>query len=524
MRPLLFQGPVNKLVLALNIILFISALALVGPRAVNAQGMPPTNPVVERISTGALTLDAAENDLALQEIRRDLESLDRVRVEVAVAPGHGHQSASIRLIQRLRELGFKGITEVIYREHSARQLTTLIPGFDSWKSEQSLTSKTLGYLELIAHGDFIKDKNRPVRELGFSAASDTPSSIYDYRALKVKNLIHLQPRNWVRRSSDRRVWIEGATEWTPRQFDLSHLYRLGTTTTPPETANIEPLLESLQNGKNFFRAFFQAAPTVDVMPAYSIDFTEKPEKVMEMVLDGLKHAMELTPERFTKPVVVPIFTVFRDPNAREAFDASLRAKGVQVLQATGNAVVSRISELAPREVLAVHIGATPPALFEAMVSRATLPVVLEGKNLTQMSLDHGLPFLNVIGNQKDFDQEMYDRKIGDRAVGLVHGAFNAFDDRVSRFGAADKRAIGRYISELQDPNSELRRFFAEQKADPGSVNRDLLAQALLELRAAKRYSQQVPVPRSTMGYPGNSSGESLPRGVKRCHVMHGLNF
>lgn len=517
----------KKLVLAFNIILVSSILALPGPAPVNAQGMPPTNPVLERLRTQPLFLDPAENDLALQEIRRYLQTLEQVRVEVVVAPGHGHQSANVRLIQRLRELGFAGTVEVLYHENSARQLMTLIPGFDPWKTEQLILSKSLGRLELSSFEEFRKARDRhPVVELGFSAAADMPSSLYDYRALRVRHLVHLQPRNWVRRSSERRLWVDHEG---PRLFDLSHLYRLGTTTTPPDpTADLEVLLEPLRNahGKNFFRALFREAPRLDIMPAYSIDFTEKPEKVMDMVLGGLRHAMESHPERFTRPVVIPIFTVFRDEKLRASFDASLRAQGVQVLQVTGSAAAPRLASLGPREVLAVHVGATPPPLFEAVVGRATLPVLLEGKNLTQLSLDHGLPFLNLIGSQRDIDQELYDRKVGDRVLALVRDAFNAFDDRVSRFGDADKKAIGRYLAEVMDPASPLREFFAAQKADPGSVNGDLLAQALLELRAAQRHAAKHPAPARGGGYPapGAPAAEALPRGAKRCHSVHVLNF
>lgn len=510
--------------------ILISSLVFPGTSPVNAQGMPPTNPVLERVSGNLFQMDAAENDLALQDIRKYLQAIDRVRVEVVVAPGHGHQSASIRLIQRLRELGFKGIVEIVYRENSARQLFTLIPGFDPWKATHSLTSKTLGSLEFIPYKEFVKDKERPVRELGFSAASDMPSSIYDYKSLKVKNLIHIQPRNWVHRASDRRIWIPGASDWAPRQFDISHTYRLGTITRPPELTNLEVMLDQIENenGKKFFRSFFQHAPNLDVMPAYSIDFTEKPERVMEMVLGGLRSAMDSTPERFQKPIVIPIFTVFKDAPSRESFDEFLRREGVRVYQVTGSAVSSRMGEIGPREVVAVHIGATPPPLFEAVVSRATLPVILEGKNLTQMALDHGLPFLNVIGNQKDIDQELYDRKVKDRVLSLVNGAFNAFDDRISRFGDGDKQAIGRFISEIKDPKSDLRQFFLEQKADPSSVNRDLLAQSLLELRAAQRYAAKVsnPRPANSQAYPPHSTSDrtSGVGGAKRCQSLHGLNL
>lgn len=492
-------------------------LAVLAGRDVNAQGMPPTNPVLERLRNQSYELDPAENDVARQELAHYLEGLDRVRVQIVVAPGHGHQSANVRLIQRLRELGFRGVVEVIYRENSSRQLLTLIPGFDPWQSHQLLSTPELGRLEMIPFEEFAKDRGRAEVELGFLGANDQPSSIYDYRVLRVKNLLQLQPRNWVRRGSDRIAWIEG-----PRMFDLGHLYRLGTTITPPDPSNVEALLAPLQNGKAFFRAFFDQAPRLDVMPAYSIDFTEKPEKVMDMVLGGLRAAMTDHPERFTKPIVIPIFTVIRDDKQRASFDAFLRAQDVQVLTATGTTAPKRLYELAPREVLAVHVGATPPPLFEAVVSRATLPVILEGKNLTQMALDHGLPFLNVIGSQRDIDQEMYDRKPGDRVYSLVNGAFNAFDDRLSRFGHVEKKAIGSFIAQTLDPESSLRRFFREQRADPASLNRDLLAQALLELRAAQRYAAKTPAPQGRPGYMGST--ESAPRGGKRCQSMHLLAF
>ncbi|MET5012753.1 hypothetical protein AAHH80_36940, partial [Burkholderia pseudomallei] len=64
---------------------------------------------------------------------------------------NGHQTANLRLVQRLRELGYQGRVQVIYDDGVAAKFRVLVPGFnEAEKGLQRLTVPKLGELELVA--------------------------------------------------------------------------------------------------------------------------------------------------------------------------------------------------------------------------------------------------------------------------------------------------------------------------------------------------------------------------------------
>ena len=121
-------------------------------------------------------------------VRNSLKSLSIVRVYIAEAPGLGHQGATLKMMKRLRELGFRGAFEVIYEDSAVKKLATLLPEFDAGGPPlQKVSSLKMTFR---AQSDFAKDSEAPKVFFGISGADDAGRTA---GYIRVEYFLKLQP-------------------------------------------------------------------------------------------------------------------------------------------------------------------------------------------------------------------------------------------------------------------------------------------------------------------------------------------
>ena len=134
-----------------------------------------------------------------------LSDYNLIRIICESQGGFGHQRAAITLMQRLRELGFKGAFHFCYLEYpegekktgrAAAKLQILIPEF----KEGEVESPTLGimHIERIYPETYFAGKDIDRAELCFSAACDTIPAAPDIMLARFNTeyFVQLQPTDW----------------------------------------------------------------------------------------------------------------------------------------------------------------------------------------------------------------------------------------------------------------------------------------------------------------------------------------
>jgi len=400
------------------------------------------------------------------------------------APGSGHQSANLRMIQRLRELGFNGRIQVIYEDGVASKLSFLVPGFNSADlALQRIDSKELGAVEFVAQSQAAEALQERMK-VTFSGARDEATSAFHRHKMNSDYFVQLQPKRWFIRGAERGIFTEGKKE----VHRLDHLSGLGPLTFTGEAQTLAEQVEKVKlvPGKGEALAqLLKASPNFDWMPAYSIDFTKDPEDLMETIVKGVRAAAKSP--KFKQPIVIPILTEL-EPFEAEEFSQSMKKIGAPVTDLLDPNLTAKIARGKPGEVFLVQVGRLPPQAFDAVISRATLPVILEGKNLTQSALERGLPFLNVTGSLTDIQPELQAKGVDAEAAGRIRQAFYSLDyKQPNNTPARTTNSLARFFEAAK--GGKVAEFFSAQRVEPGSVERDLTARALIELKQVMQTSQ-----------------------------------
>ncbi|RYZ98890.1 MAG: hypothetical protein EOP11_20105, partial [Proteobacteria bacterium] len=375
---------------------------------------PPSSSAASSAGSSPFGAAAAVEPISINaetpaKLKALLAQYPAVRVKMGVSPGNGHQDAARRMIERLRDLGFEGRVQLVYADSNAEKLELLVPGFDKTKLDlQIVNSKNLGAVEFVAESKaapHIKAERMP---LGLSAAADEFSRGGQNGAFNVDTFLQLQPRRWAFKTSRREIRFGDE-----KPVDLQHLWNLGSAVKSEpvgewdsflskELALAPPGIREKEEGLKLL-----LKQNADLLPAYSIDYTGHPDKILSEVMKGVKQAAADHPQRFTKPILLPVFTEFKTETERAATIAAMKDLGIEAVNVKAADLAARLSSAKPGEILFVEVGKVPPAVFENIFKEATLPVILEGKNLTNTMVDSGKPFLNILGNIDDIKPELF---------------------------------------------------------------------------------------------------------------------
>ncbi len=455
-----------------------------------------------------------------------LKGRKKIRAVFVDAAGYGHQTATLSLIRRLRELGYEGKLEAVFENDIldedrglSKKLGQLLPEFDPFgPAVQHLPGLGLTMRDLGP-----RDRGQgPVRlepvALAFTGGAD-PKRSYA-RKYNADVFLRLGPMGWLeqnywevypdqlyRRDQEAGIPIRSRRDapliYRPlaEEMDDAWFSRIA-------PANLEP--EKAAGLKTLARRIEEH----DVLAAYGLQYFN--EDRLTLLLVSISHAMETRPELFKgRGVVVPLLSEFQGAIAgvQSRLDHPRRDNGWIAAPRRGAAISSKrkaarrvsfadvrdpdldvtLRRVGPGDIVVVETGAVPPALFERLFSASTLPPTLEGCNATNLARLLGLPFLPVTMWQLD---RLVDRFAASEAKRrevsrLVYSRRAGMHDSIAYalLGGEGEFAFERiaaYIAAAMTPGSSLRRMFEDAKLRQDDYIRDKLVFAARRALAMSR--------------------------------------
>lgn len=419
-------------------------------------------PLVERVKTlfrdARATVGASSIKPEVSEGgRAEIDYLNRlgyVRLYFTAAPGFGHQSATLAIARRLRDLGYTGKLDAVYQEQDVRlgdpthygtvaqKLEKLLPEFDAnGPSQQYIASLDMTIRPKSGLG--LLSKKAPVAMTG---GADHPESFL--KTVKAKLFLRLGPTDWggyadtVYRNGGRRFTVK-------RNADKPLLYSPAS----EPGAGMEVLAG--------------AARRADVLPLYGLVFAT-PGMIQDLV-EAAKEVQTRRPDLLRgKGVVMPFLlnesalwsmvarNYRNDPRVKTASIGDPDLAGV-------------IAALGPEDILLLKTGPVPPSMFEWLFRASTLPPTLEGKNAMTLARMLGIPYIPLKGNSLgDLKNHTHDQDVGAHLDGVVPD---------QAFGwKAD--ALAAYLIDALTPGSSLRAFFTRAMFRQDDYQNDKLLRAV----------------------------------------------
>ncbi|MES2855833.1 MAG: hypothetical protein V4692_08215, partial [Bdellovibrionota bacterium] len=137
-----------------------------------------------------------------------------------------------------------------------------------------------------------------------------------------------------------------------------------------------------------------------------------------------------------------------------------------------------------------------------------LPALIEGKNLTNIMQDLGLPFVNVLGSRNDLYLDPLDRQLDLLTLDAFRWYAHVDDSPADR--ARQRVALTDFYVRASNPDSSVSQMFQATRLDPNTTREKvfqslLIAKDLITAREAAEAAQ-----RSTT----NSLVESVRNGVR----------
>jgi hypothetical protein len=425
--------------------------------------------------------EVSAEDLA--RVKRFLGSRDNetIRAFVTWGPGNGHESATVTMVNEIRQLGFRGRFEVVYDDASKGKLGFLIPGFDpKGPAAQRLDGQGM---TLVSQSHFAASRPRRVA-LGITGGYNTAppeagmSTLHNWQGSRpspdcmkvnaIDLLLKLQPKNWT----------QGSHEIRRPDGDVCHLgelVRLGYSHPLPRVDGLKRFLESqlghvpsLRSKIPGVRSVLEAAASgqQELLPVYGVGTNHRPEAAAD-VARVIKIARALGTahekygkrgERLRRSSVVPLFVPFDAEHLaqiRSAFPAGSR---VQLLDVNDARTPARIGRARAGQVTLVYVGPVSKGVFEHTFARAaTLPGMVAGANATDLMQAWGRPYLNM---KRAIELPGLSSR---RGIRLLQRAMHELNDPTSE----GHDALARVLVLTRKPGSVYRRHFAARRhGDP----------------------------------------------------------
>ena len=458
-----------------------------------------------------------------------LRGLPKIRVLFTRAPGYGHQTATLSLVRRLRDLGYRGEIEGIYEDgedyDTGRTFDPLTGDyedgtFDPWTRipapKEPLLEEKLG--RLIPEFEPFKGGDQTIPGLGLTlrrrsrfAVDRTPVPLAltggadrkeDFaRSYNADVFLRLGPFDWSGYSDQ--VYFKSGDSPVPLAFRGKPALVYAPKPESVDDSFFERIRpDNIPAAKAAgLRALNQRLADHDVLPAYGLSFFK--ERHLHQLLLAVARAQDERPELFKgRGVVIPLLLDVDDmlgklvdkverlengphetppqPGIREANRMlSRRLKSASVADPD---LDRRLAELGEDDILLLKTGPVPPAYFEKLFASATLPPLLEGKNALNLARLLGIPFL-------PFREASYEGLLS--FVPEEGGARERIRDLLFS-GPGEARSVAAslffvdyqferlaaFIAEAMTPGSALRNMFSAARLRQDDYGQDKLIQAV----------------------------------------------
>lgn len=398
----------------------------------------------------------------------DLSQQKLIRVYISNAPGMGHQSASVVVMRRLRQLGFGGTFEVIYNDNIAGKLNTLIPGIDPQRKDwQDIKDQKI---RAILESSFQNISNLPAVDIAISGADDNWKNMTAEKLFS-KNYLLLEPQGW----GNSFLFQEGvqSPKVIPGLENLGYFYEIESSQESIESnladAELNPEFADKVSGLRVI-----LGKEVIMGAIYGVGLIPNMPERIKIWVQGIQMAERS--QKFTKPVVLPIISPLNEFEMQtlkwelgllERTQSGPRKKRWVLMDIKDPNLPQVFSELNAGDILLVQTGRLPQSLFEVLFARSVLPVLVAGKNAMNLAQNLGKTYINTVndyGFQMSQNETKEEKTIREASEVFF---FSKIEDKYIR-------RLSKFIQESLNSQSSVSQYFKNL----GPQGKDKVAEAL----------------------------------------------
>lgn len=320
-----------------------------------------------------------------------LKTINKIRLILNGARGLGHQTTCITVMQRLWELGFNGVFDIVYSEDQIKEDFSFLLSASCFQDKNKLDQMVTLHKLSEPIGEYQNLSFAPLIITG----ADDHSFMHEDLTVKYNGsmYINLQPTGengfrWIESISDdqKTALNDDAILYCNNSFTNSDI-------TPHDFIN--ELIKKKQNNFVHFQSVYGLYPskTYDTNDHSGVPtgFTE-PSEELKVILLAIQKAQLV----YKKPTIILVHSVIDQSYYDDLFS-------FMKSQTTGNGAVyiandmkqglELINTLGWYDILVCKIGKIPRSLFEFLLIENTLPPIAEGGN-TISFLEANKPFLH----------------------------------------------------------------------------------------------------------------------------------
>ncbi|MBN8537285.1 MAG: hypothetical protein J0M15_09540 [Deltaproteobacteria bacterium] len=350
-----------------------------------------------------------------------LNQLPLLRLFMTNSPGTGHQAMTLDMIHRVLHLGYKGRMQVVYDDHilygfgdNRIKLATLFEEFNPEGSGLQRLSETL---ELISLSEFQKRHQQQV-DMAIAPAHDGGGYLFGQQTgalpavLKASLVLTINPSNWIYPAM---VTVQRGFKVYEKPLPQLDSFQI-LQEVPSESAALNSAkARDRQNrqilggsSEEFLRNILKVTggthASWDLAPIYGLGFMKTPtklsgESVLVNYVRALARAMKVSPKNFKKSgVILPIFNDL-SPSQLASIKSGLNDPSVNLQLLTGIDQVPLqqvlLDETLESSILLLNVGPVPRPIFSYLMTKATLPILAEGKGTLSLLQAEGKVYIDT---------------------------------------------------------------------------------------------------------------------------------
>lgn len=376
------------------------------------------------------TAASSSSSVARQDdVNAFISGQDIIRVAMTNGPNYGDQANTVNVMNRCRQMGFKGVFEVIYSSETANRIATLfgLAGFPSSVYEDK--SSNIIFIDLNAQEERVRLQSLPMVDLGFSVGGNGI----------ICSCHNAFTRTFLQFSS----FLDPSSEYHNTRF---RVYGANTDTEQkgtgakylifprPDVHDVKNYLEKTSQGRSLLlerialRVFIEGMinGNFNVLPIYGrtlrfggeekYDNSHSPSNMLQTIA-GARYAQLNGSADLGKPLIIAMFDnyhpyaeqlmklihsdnwgAFEKPGVeiiRNAIQQTRLAGAISIANATSADAVEKMKSLKPGEILILSLGPLPKLVFDGlfcMQKENIWPPIAEGAGTLALLTLTGKPY------------------------------------------------------------------------------------------------------------------------------------